>query len=135
MLSRHRLAEVAALVADPSRAGMLAALWDGCARPAGELARLAGISPATASTHLARLLGSGLVLGGRSSVSPPTDGEAGRPKADWAAANGARGPAPGCACARATNGVEREEEGRRLRGEVTRRSGGGPATSNRTQSA
>lgn len=61
MLSRHRLAEIASLLADPSRAGMLSALWDGRARPAGELARHAGVTAATASMHLSKLLAAGLV--------------------------------------------------------------------------
>ena len=61
MISRFRLAEVAALLADPSRAGMLSALWDGRSRPAGELAQLAGISAATASSHLRRLVAAGLL--------------------------------------------------------------------------
>ena len=60
MFSRFRLAEVAALLADPGRAGMVTALWDGTARPAGELARIAGVTPATASSHLARLVAGGL---------------------------------------------------------------------------
>jgi DNA-binding transcriptional ArsR family regulator len=61
MISRHRLAEVAALIGDPARAGMLTALWDGSARPAGELARLAGVSAATASSHLGRLVAGGVL--------------------------------------------------------------------------
>ncbi|MGH7741785.1 MAG: ArsR/SmtB family transcription factor, partial [Candidatus Eiseniibacteriota bacterium] len=61
MFSRHRLAEIAALIADPGRAGMLTALWDGGARPAGELASIAGVSPATASSHLAKLVNGGLL--------------------------------------------------------------------------
>lgn len=61
MVPKHRLAEVAALIADPSRAAILTALEHGRALPAGELARLAGISPSTASTHLAKLTASGLV--------------------------------------------------------------------------
>jgi DNA-binding transcriptional ArsR family regulator len=40
---------------------MLAALLDGVALPAGELAQLAGISAATASAHLARLVAEGFV--------------------------------------------------------------------------
>ena len=59
--SRHRLAEVAALLGDPARAGMVTSLWDGRARPAGELARLAGVTPATASAHLAKLLAGGVL--------------------------------------------------------------------------
>lgn len=61
MISKHRLAEVAALLADPGRAGMATALWDGTTRPAGELARIAGVTPATASAHLAKLVGGGVL--------------------------------------------------------------------------
>ncbi len=61
MFSRHRLAEVAALLGEPGRAGMVTALWDGSARPAGELARIAGVTPATASSHLSRLVAGGLL--------------------------------------------------------------------------
>ena len=50
------IAMTAALVGNPSRAAILAALLDGRALPAGELARIAGISPQTASSHLERLL-------------------------------------------------------------------------------
>ncbi|ETK32689.1 ArsR/SmtB family transcription factor [Microbispora sp. ATCC PTA-5024] len=55
------VAPVAALIADPARAAMLTALLDGRALAAGELARLAGVSAPTASSHLARLLDGGLV--------------------------------------------------------------------------
>jgi DNA-binding transcriptional ArsR family regulator len=55
------LAPVAAAIGDPARATMLAQLLDGRSLPAGELARRAGVSTATASSHLARLVGSGLV--------------------------------------------------------------------------
>ena len=51
----------AALLAEPTRAAMLTALLDERPLAAGELARLAGVSPATASAHLARLLSGGLV--------------------------------------------------------------------------
>jgi DNA-binding transcriptional ArsR family regulator len=61
MFTKHRLAEVAALFGDPGRAGMVMSLWDGTARPAGELARIAGVAPATASAHLARLVSGGLL--------------------------------------------------------------------------
>jgi DNA-binding transcriptional ArsR family regulator len=47
---------VAALVADPARSRMLACLLSGEAATAGELARVGGVTPATASGHLARLL-------------------------------------------------------------------------------
>jgi len=49
------MVEVAALVGDTARATMLAALMGGQALTAGELASLAGISPQTASGHLAKL--------------------------------------------------------------------------------
>ncbi len=47
---------VGALLADPARAAILLALLGGVALPAGDLARRAGVTPATASAHLARLL-------------------------------------------------------------------------------
>ncbi len=55
------LAATAALMADPARARMLAALMGGEALTAGELARIAGVVPATASGHLARLADGGLI--------------------------------------------------------------------------
>ena len=51
----------AALIAEPTRAAMITALLDDRPLAAGELARIAGVSPATASAHLARLLNGGLV--------------------------------------------------------------------------
>lgn len=51
-----RLARVAAVVADPSRSRMLAHLLSGDYATAGELARAASVSAATASGHLARML-------------------------------------------------------------------------------
>lgn len=50
-----------ALVADPVRAAMLAALMDGCERAAGELAAQSGASPQAASAHLRVLLDGGLL--------------------------------------------------------------------------
>jgi DNA-binding transcriptional ArsR family regulator len=49
------------LIADPTRAAMLTALLNGKALPAGELAYAAGITAQTASSHLAKLLGGGLI--------------------------------------------------------------------------
>lgn len=49
------------LVGDPARARMLDALSAGVALPAGELARRAGVKPATATAHLRRLVDGGLV--------------------------------------------------------------------------
>jgi DNA-binding transcriptional ArsR family regulator len=60
-VTRYQLAEIGALLADPSRAAILLALMDGSARPAGELSLLAGISPATASAHLRKLCDGGLL--------------------------------------------------------------------------
>ncbi|GAA4616040.1 winged helix-turn-helix domain-containing protein [Actinoallomurus liliacearum] len=55
------IAPVAALLADRTRASMLTALLDGRPLAAGELARTAGVSAATASSHLAKLLDGDLV--------------------------------------------------------------------------
>ena len=55
------IAEIAALVGDPGRANMLAALLDGRALTASELASIAGVTSATASGHLAKLSQGGLL--------------------------------------------------------------------------
>lgn len=55
------IALVAALLGDPARANMLTALMDGRALTAGELARHAGVTPQTASSHLAKLRAGGLI--------------------------------------------------------------------------
>lgn len=52
---------VAALLADRARNAMLHVLLDGTERPSGELARAAGVAAATASGHLRRLVGAGLL--------------------------------------------------------------------------
>lgn len=57
MPSSARFAEVESLAGDPTRAGMLHALIDG-----RELARVAGITPQTASKHLAKMADAGLLL-------------------------------------------------------------------------
>ncbi|MBN8940360.1 MAG: winged helix-turn-helix transcriptional regulator [Rhizobiales bacterium] len=56
------ISEVAALIGDPARANMLAALMAGRALTAGELAHEAGITAQTASGHLAKLSEAGLLL-------------------------------------------------------------------------
>ena len=56
------IAATAALIGDPARAAMLSALADGRAMPSGELARVAGVSPQTASSHLDKLF-KGKLLG------------------------------------------------------------------------
>ena len=61
MVSNAMFAEVAALAGDPTRAGMLRALLDGRALTASELARVAGITPQTASGHLTRMTAAGLL--------------------------------------------------------------------------
>lgn len=52
---------VASLVGDPARANMLTALLSGRALTASELAQEAGITPQTASSHLAKLEAGGLI--------------------------------------------------------------------------
>ena len=55
MTSTNQIAEIAALLGDPARAAMLVALMGGKELTASELARTAGVTPQTASGHLARL--------------------------------------------------------------------------------
>lgn len=61
MSSTPDFASVAALVGEPARAAMLAVLMDGRAHTATELAMQAGVTPSTASSHLARLTAGGLL--------------------------------------------------------------------------
>jgi DNA-binding transcriptional ArsR family regulator len=56
------IALIASLIGDPARANMLLALMGGKALTASELANEAGVTPQTASGHLARLLDGGLVF-------------------------------------------------------------------------
>src|SRR6195952_3427508 len=55
------IAMVAALVGDPARSNMLMALMGGRALTASELAQEAGITPQTASSHLAKLEAGSLI--------------------------------------------------------------------------
>jgi DNA-binding transcriptional ArsR family regulator len=55
------IAPIAALAGDPGRANMLAALVSGIALTASELAAEAGVTLQTASSHLAKLEGGGLI--------------------------------------------------------------------------
>ncbi len=55
------IAPAAALMADPTRAAILRALLPDRPLAAGELGRLAGVSAATASFHLAKLLEGGMI--------------------------------------------------------------------------
>lgn len=61
MSTISRFSEIAALLGDAARAVMLDALMDGRALTASELAGVAGITPQTASGHLARLVDAGLL--------------------------------------------------------------------------
>ncbi|HEX2050134.1 MAG TPA: helix-turn-helix transcriptional regulator [Actinomycetota bacterium] len=54
-------ASIARVLANPNRAAMVDRLMDGVPVTAGELARAAGVSPSTASDHLAQLQRAGLV--------------------------------------------------------------------------
>jgi len=60
-VTRYQLAEFGALLAEPARAAIVLALLDSRARPAGELASIAGVGAATASAHLKRLSDAGLL--------------------------------------------------------------------------
>ena len=58
---QYGFSRVAALMADPAREAMISALADGRALPAGELAGAAGVSPQSASGHLAKLVDGGVL--------------------------------------------------------------------------
>ncbi|HEX6707732.1 MAG TPA: helix-turn-helix transcriptional regulator [Albitalea sp.] len=57
-----RFAKIASMIGDPTRARMLAALMGGQFLAAGELAAAAGVTPQTASTHVAKLVDAELVV-------------------------------------------------------------------------
>ena len=61
MQSGPHISQIATLVGDPARANMLAALMDGLALTATELAYHAGVTPQTASSHLGKLVEAGLL--------------------------------------------------------------------------
>jgi DNA-binding transcriptional ArsR family regulator len=65
MSDSNRIATTAALLGDPARANMLAALMDGRALTAKELAYAAHVTPQTASGHLAKLAEGGLLVAER----------------------------------------------------------------------
>src|SRR3954452_22437886 len=56
------LADVAALIADRTRARILEELLGGIPLPAGALAARVGVAPSTVSGHLAKLAGAGLIV-------------------------------------------------------------------------
>ncbi|HEY6448518.1 MAG TPA: helix-turn-helix transcriptional regulator [Acidobacteriaceae bacterium] len=55
------VSRIASAIGEPARTRMLYCLMEGHARTSTELAIVAGVSPATASVHLSRLKGDGLV--------------------------------------------------------------------------
>jgi DNA-binding transcriptional ArsR family regulator len=57
-----RFARIAAMIGDPTRARMLSALVGGGFLAAGELAQAAGVTAQTASSHIAKLVDSELVI-------------------------------------------------------------------------
>src|SRR5262249_47481628 len=61
MDGRHSLANVAALIGEPTRAAMLIALIDGGALSATELARAADLAAPATSLHLSKLVQGGLL--------------------------------------------------------------------------
>lgn len=60
-MNTNEIARIASLVGMPVRTAMLLALMDGRAFTAHELARVGGITPQTASGHLAQLVDAGLL--------------------------------------------------------------------------
>jgi DNA-binding transcriptional ArsR family regulator len=60
-MNTNQIARTASLMGEPARAAMLLALMDGRALTARELALAAGVSPATASRHLALLQEAGFL--------------------------------------------------------------------------
>jgi DNA-binding transcriptional ArsR family regulator len=58
---KQDLAEIAALIGEPTRVAMLWSLLGGQARPASELAFYANVSAQNASAHLARLVEAGML--------------------------------------------------------------------------
>jgi DNA-binding transcriptional ArsR family regulator len=61
MFADAAISPVAALLAEPARVAILMALSDGRELAASELAMVAGVTAPTASVHLAKLVGAGLV--------------------------------------------------------------------------
>jgi DNA-binding transcriptional ArsR family regulator len=61
MVSTSAVAEIGSLLGDPARVNMMIALLDGRAWTARELSEAAGVSPQTASSHLAKLVAARLV--------------------------------------------------------------------------
>src|SRR5262249_60565951 len=62
MHDNDMLAQIAGLLGEPARTRIRNALLGGCALTAKELAYFAGVTPATASSHLSRLVGGRLLV-------------------------------------------------------------------------
>jgi DNA-binding transcriptional ArsR family regulator len=62
-MSEMNIAAIGVLVGDQARVRMLTTLFDGRALTATELAAAAGVTPATASSHLSKLTKGGLLTG------------------------------------------------------------------------
>jgi DNA-binding transcriptional ArsR family regulator len=62
MSTNPNISKVASLIAEPSRAAILVGLLDGRTLLASELARIAGVTPQTASSHLSKLVEGGLLV-------------------------------------------------------------------------
>lgn len=60
-MGQHNISSVAHLIAEPVRSVILITLADGSAMSAGALAKAAGVTAQTASSHLAKLLDGGLL--------------------------------------------------------------------------
>jgi DNA-binding transcriptional ArsR family regulator len=60
-MNHDGIAAIGALVGDETRSRTLVALMNGLALPAGDLARLSNVSPATISSHLSKLVSGGLL--------------------------------------------------------------------------
>ncbi|MFM0503560.1 ArsR/SmtB family transcription factor [Paraburkholderia caffeinilytica] len=60
-MGHHNISSVAHLIAEPVRSVMLITLADGSVMSAGALAKAAGVTAQTASSHLAKLLDGGLL--------------------------------------------------------------------------
>ncbi|MFE2721917.1 ArsR/SmtB family transcription factor [Kitasatospora sp. NPDC059327] len=94
------LAQLAGLLADPTRAAFCTALLDGRAWTAGELARHAGVAPSTASEHLSRLVAGGLLAEERQGrhryvrLADPAAATLIEDLAAFAAGTGPAGPGP-----------------------------------------
>lgn len=62
MVGTSTVAEIGSLLGDPARVNMMIALLDGRAHTARELAIAAGVSPQTASSHLAKLADANMLI-------------------------------------------------------------------------